>query len=147
VPFDDARRVIEDARANGLFPAATTEIGSSAGPIWSQAFATALSTPFDLASLTKVIATTTVVMELVRQGALQLDEPMSAFFAEWRGTDRKSVTVRDLLEHAAGSNMRSARSLSNTRPGHARYTAISGSSCSGFSPPIAVARRWTGCSI
>ena len=71
--------------------------------MWSEAFAnTTLSTPFDLASLTKVIATTTVVMELVRQGSLQLGEPVSAFFDEWRGIDREGVTVRDLLEHAAG---------------------------------------------
>ena len=99
---DDARRVIEDARAGGVFPAATLEVGSSAAPILVSASGTGLETPFDLASLTKVIATTTVVMELVRTGALDLGEPLSAFLAEWRGSDRDRVTVRDLLEHASG---------------------------------------------
>ncbi len=99
---DDARRVIEGARAAGVFPAATIEAGSSASPIWSDACGTDLRTPFDLASLTKVIATTTLVLELVRTGALRLEEPVSAFFGEWRGADRDAVTVRDVLEHASG---------------------------------------------
>jgi CubicO group peptidase (beta-lactamase class C family) len=102
VPVDEARRVVETARGAGVFPSATVEVGSSAGPIWSEAFDARLETPFDLASLTKALATTTVVMELVRTGALGLDEPVSSFFDEWRGADRESVTVRDLLEHASG---------------------------------------------
>lgn len=93
---------MDAAIADGVFPSATVEVGSSAGAIYTAAFQTDLATPFDLASLTKVIATTTVVMELVRQGALRLDEPLAALFAEWRGVDRETVTVQDLLEHAAG---------------------------------------------
>ena len=99
---DDARRVIEEARGAGVFPAAAIDVGSSASAICSDAFGTAPQTPFDLASLTKVIATTTIVMELVRNGALRLDEPIAASFDEWRGVDRDAVTVRDLLEHASG---------------------------------------------
>ncbi len=100
---DDARQVIEQGIAAGIFPAAAVEVGDSGSSTWFEAFGDAsLQTPFDLASLTKVIATTTVVMELVREGALRLEEPLSAFFAEWRGADRDSVTVRDLLEHASG---------------------------------------------
>ena len=107
-------------------------------------------TPFDLASLTKVIATTTVVMELVDDGRAALDEPCRAFFAEWRGADRDAVTVRDLLEHASGlparlldaaagragasSSTTSARCRSSTRRARDRSTAISGSSCSDSSP-------------
>ena len=99
---DDARLVIEGARAAGVFPAAAVELGSSVAPLWSHASGTAAHTPFDLASLTKVIATTTVVMELVRTGALDLEAPVSGFFGEWRGADRDAATVRDLLEHASG---------------------------------------------
>jgi CubicO group peptidase (beta-lactamase class C family) len=102
VPVDDARRIIEDGRRAGVFPAATLEVGSSAGPIWSDAFGAEPRTPFDLASLTKVIATTTIVMELVRLGGVRLDEPLTACFGEWRGLEREAVTVRDLLEHASG---------------------------------------------
>lgn len=101
-PLRGAKDVIEGAIAGAVFPAATLEVGSSQGPLWSDAFATALDTPFDVASLTKVIATTTIVMALLRDGAVRLDEPVSAFFNEWRGADRDAVTVRDLLEHASG---------------------------------------------
>jgi CubicO group peptidase (beta-lactamase class C family) len=104
--IEDARAVIDAATASGVFPAATVDVGSSAASIWSEAFAAELQTPFDLASLTKVIATTTVVMDLVARGALGLDEPVSAFVHEWRGADRDRVTVRDLLEHAAGLRAR-----------------------------------------
>ena len=107
-----ARRVIEDAHRARTFPAAAFDVGTSSTSLWTGAIGTltfeaaappaTLATPFDLASLTKVIATTSVVMELVRTGKLRLDEPVSAFFADWRGTDRDGVTVRDLLEHATG---------------------------------------------
>jgi CubicO group peptidase (beta-lactamase class C family) len=107
-----ARRVVDDAVRARIFPAVAIEVGSSDAAMWTDALGALtfdpaapparLDTPFDLASLTKVIATTTVVMALVRTGALRLDEPVSAFFKEWRGADREAVTVRDLLEHATG---------------------------------------------
>jgi CubicO group peptidase (beta-lactamase class C family) len=109
--FDAARRLVCDAIGSRIFPAATLEIGDSAGPLWADAVGTLtfdsdqrvdLATPFDLASLTKVVATTTVVMELARTMALALDEPLSAFFTDWRREDRATVTIRDVLEHASG---------------------------------------------
>jgi CubicO group peptidase (beta-lactamase class C family) len=102
VSVADARRRVEDARAAGVFPAASVEVGSSAHVLWAEAFGTSLHTPFDLASLTKAVATTTVVMDLVRAGAFRLEEPVATFVDEWRGADRDGVTVRDLLEHASG---------------------------------------------
>ena len=110
-PFEAARRLLEVAVAAGTFPAAAADVGSSAGPIWQDALGTltvdppvaaTVATPYDLASLTKVLATTTVVMHLTAKGRLRLDEKVASFFREWRGADRASVTVRDLLEHASG---------------------------------------------
>ena len=110
--IDQARQVLIRAIDARLFPAAAVEVGSSAGVSWRDALGTltfdadataALATTlFDLASLTKVIATTTLVMELVRKGSVQLDEPVASSFPEWRGADRESVTLQDLLEHASG---------------------------------------------
>jgi CubicO group peptidase (beta-lactamase class C family) len=107
-----AQRVIADAHRARAFPAASFDIGSSDASIWAGAIGTltfdataqpaSVQTPFDLASLTKVIATTSIIMELVGTGALRLDEPVAAFFTDWRGADRDGVTVRDLLEHASG---------------------------------------------
>jgi len=70
--------------------------------LWREGFQVADDTPFDLASLTKVIATTTVVMRLVDEGRVRLDERIGAAFREWRGADREGATVQDLLEHASG---------------------------------------------
>jgi CubicO group peptidase (beta-lactamase class C family) len=110
--FDDASQVLREAIAAGVFPAATAEVGASDGVLWQEALGTLtfdesseaanLFTPFDLASLTKVMGTTTAVMRLVQVGTLHLDEPVSALFGEWRGADRDAVNVRDLLEHASG---------------------------------------------
>jgi CubicO group peptidase (beta-lactamase class C family) len=107
-----ARQLLERAIAGRLFPAASLIVGSSAGALWTDALGTltfdrgsppaSADTVFDLASITKVVATTTVLMDLARVGRLRLDEPVSRFFEEWRGTDREPVTVRDLLEHASG---------------------------------------------
>jgi CubicO group peptidase (beta-lactamase class C family) len=107
-----ARAIVERAIAARTFPAATIATGSSDGPLWSDALGSltfdagsppaVLDTPFDLASLTKPVATTTVLMDLVRTSRLRLDDTVSDFFAEWRGADRDRVTVRDLLEHTSG---------------------------------------------
>jgi CubicO group peptidase (beta-lactamase class C family) len=61
-------------------------------------------TIFDLASLTKVIGTTSAVMVLVDEGRLDLDDPVVRHLPEWsRGDPRKDrVTVRDLLLHRSG---------------------------------------------
>ena len=111
MPIGDARRVLIEARAARVFPAAAVEVGTSRGVLWAEAFGTgtfddrspiAIETPFDLASLTKVIATTSLAMRLVERARLAIDEPLTACFAEWRGRDREGATVRDLLEHASG---------------------------------------------
>jgi CubicO group peptidase (beta-lactamase class C family) len=110
--FDTAHRVIIDAIAGRMFPAAVIEVGTSDRVLDSHAFGTLtfeesalpaeIHTPFDLASLTKVVATTTAVMQLVARGLLQLDDPVASYFEEWRGEDRQDVRIVDLLEHASG---------------------------------------------
>src|SRR5262245_56237559 len=64
--------------------------------------AVASDTIFDLASLTKPISTTAIVMDLRASGRVDLNEPLTGCLDEWRGGDRESATVRDLLEHASG---------------------------------------------
>ena len=109
---DAAARGLRDAIESRVFPAAVAEVGASEGVIWCEALgrltfdsdsaAADVETPFDLASLTKVLATTPVIMQLVARGKLRFDEPVADLFPEWRGADREPVTVRDLLEHASG---------------------------------------------
>jgi CubicO group peptidase (beta-lactamase class C family) len=99
---DAARLVLENALTSRVFAAATVDVGGSAGSLWLDALEASFDTPFDLASLTKPIATTTIVMDLVNRGSVSLEEPLTRSFADWRGDDRSGVTVRDLLEHASG---------------------------------------------
>ncbi len=97
-----AREVIEQAIRRGVFPSATAEVGTSDAVEWHEALGASYETLFDLASLTKVISTTTAAMARVRNGSLRLDRRVAEFFPEWQGEDRAAVTVRDLLEHASG---------------------------------------------
>ncbi len=60
------------------------------------------STLFDLASLTKVVATTPAVMRLVEERELELDRPVQAYLPEFVGEGKERVTVRHLLEHRSG---------------------------------------------
>jgi CubicO group peptidase (beta-lactamase class C family) len=59
-------------------------------------------TVFDVASLTKVVATTTVVMQLAEGGALSLDDELRRWLPEFTGEARDRVTIRDLLAHCSG---------------------------------------------
>ena len=59
-------------------------------------------TIFDLASLTKPLATTTAVMLLVNDGAVALDDPVSKHLPTFSERDKDAVTVRHLLTHSAG---------------------------------------------
>jgi CubicO group peptidase (beta-lactamase class C family) len=59
-------------------------------------------TMYDLASLTKVIATTTAVMLLVEDGKMRLDVPVSTYIPAFAGGRKDQVTVRMLLTHTSG---------------------------------------------
>jgi serine-type D-Ala-D-Ala carboxypeptidase len=110
--FPAARRVLENAIADGAFPAASVEVGSASQILWRAAFGrltfdtdappAATDTIFDLASLTKVLSTTPLVMQQTERGALDLDDRVSRHVADWRGDDRAGVTLRDLLSHCSG---------------------------------------------
>ena len=59
-------------------------------------------TIYDLASLTKVVGTTTAIMILFDQGKLKLDEPVSTYLPEFSGGAKDDITLRLLLEHRSG---------------------------------------------
>ncbi len=112
--FSGAAEIIQRGVNERAFPAAVVEVGRCDIVLWQQAFgrldadadadapATRADTIFDLASLTKVIATTSLVMRLVERGALALDLPIRERIPEWRGHDREHVLLRSLLSHSSG---------------------------------------------
>ncbi len=94
------------------YPAVVCEVGRSAGPIWRQAMGrlsndvNALpclaSTVFDLASLTKVIATTSLFLDTVRRGGMAVDAPVQTYLPEWLVAGGERVTMGHLLDHSSG---------------------------------------------
>jgi CubicO group peptidase (beta-lactamase class C family) len=110
--FTGVARLIDDARSGRAFPAACIEVGRRDEAIWQYATgrltydddapATSSETVFDLASLTKVIATAPLLMQLVARRRMLLSTPVRRLVPDWRGRDRQDVTVIDLLEHCAG---------------------------------------------
>ncbi len=61
-----------------------------------------LDTIFDLASLTKVVATTPSVMRLIQYGQIRLDEPVAHYIPDFGMNGKDAVTVRQLLTHYSG---------------------------------------------
>ncbi len=110
--FERARRVLEGGASARVYPSAVAEVGRAGGALGMlavgrlsyeiDAAASGPHTVFDLASLTKVLATTTVAMRLVDQGRLDVAERVRHRLPAWSGGERDDVTVRDLMEHSSG---------------------------------------------
>ena len=110
--FQNVADLLRQARDERVSPAAVIEVGTSRGPLWqhaagaptygAQATPCAHDTVFDLASLTKVIATTTLAMRVEEAEPGWCDTRVAALEPSWSSGDRQSVTVRHLLEHASG---------------------------------------------
>ena len=105
---------MRDAIAQGSFPGASIAVLHREALVALKAFGTFTSETgapavtessiFDLASVTKVIATTTAAMILYERGMLDLEAPVSSILPEFAGADlrRNAVTVRMLLAHSSG---------------------------------------------
>jgi serine-type D-Ala-D-Ala carboxypeptidase len=110
--FASADRILQQAIAGRAFPAAVVEVGDAHQPLWREAYGrltfagdappTGSDTIFDLASLTKVLSTTALVMRQTERGTLGLDDPVSHHVPAWRNPDAAGVTIRDLLAHCSG---------------------------------------------
>jgi CubicO group peptidase (beta-lactamase class C family) len=105
--------LIEQAIAGQVTPGAALAIGRFGQPVRLRGYGridyragaarVTAHTIYDLASLTKPVATTTAAMLLVQDGLLDLDLPLTTYLPEWRGfEDRSRMTVRHLLNHTSG---------------------------------------------
>lgn len=108
-----AKDVLSDAVATGLVPGAVLVAGTGADVCQVVAVGDAQSlggdrrpmqrgTLFDLASLTKIVATTSCTLLLADRRALDLDERACAYVPRFVGAGRELVTVRQLLSHSSG---------------------------------------------
>ena len=104
-------RCMEQGLEDGVFPGAVLRISVKGRPVFEKAYGVtdleskrnvATSTVFDLASLTKPLAGATALMMLIQQGKADLDSTLGQMIPEFEGTDKKNVTVRQLLCHTSG---------------------------------------------
>ncbi|HKH43764.1 MAG TPA: serine hydrolase domain-containing protein [Thermoanaerobaculia bacterium] len=110
--FEEADRLLEDFRERGAFPGGVLAVGYQGALVHLHPFGrltyeadappVTASTLYDLASLTKVVATTTMAMILVDQGRLDLDQPVHEILPGFQGPGKEAVTVRHLLTHSSG---------------------------------------------
>ena len=112
-PVAQIDTIIQDGIRAGVYPGAVVVIGTRDSVLlargygrltWSPEAATPSpeETLYDLASLTKVVATTPAVMLLSDRGELDLDTTVQHHLPEFVGEGKEAVTVRDLLAHSSG---------------------------------------------
>jgi uncharacterized protein YbbC (DUF1343 family) len=104
--------VVEQAIRDRKCPGAVVLIGHEGKVVYRRAFGErslvperrpmTLNTIFDMASLTKVIATTTAVMQLVEQGKILLSAPVADYWPEFKENGKELITVRELMTHYSG---------------------------------------------
>ncbi len=108
---DSLQHLLDRAVRDSAFPGAVAVIGRrdrvlatvSAGHIdWKESPAPDERTLWDMASLTKVTATTSSIMQLV--GALKVDinAPVQTYLPDWQGPNKDKVLIRHLLTHSSG---------------------------------------------
>lgn len=93
-------------------PGAVVLVARNGGVVWRKAYgaralepareAMTADTIFDVASLTKVVATATSIMILVERGKVRLSDPLSNYIPEIKGEGRERITIELLLTHRAG---------------------------------------------
>ncbi|NWG01845.1 MAG: DUF1343 domain-containing protein [Syntrophaceae bacterium] len=96
----------------GKIPGAVILIGNQGKVVYREAFGLRWREPkkipmtedtlFDIASLTKVIATSTAVMQLIEKGKWNLDEPVVRYWPEFGRNGKDKITLRHLLTHYSG---------------------------------------------
>ena len=104
--------LMERAIADNLIAGGVVVIGNHAGILSSTARGKLSGRPdaplldqqsiFDLASLTKVIATAPAVMKLLDEGRITLLDPLTRWFPEFKGSERENTTILHLLTHTSG---------------------------------------------
>ena len=104
--------LVNKAIADKNMPGAVVVIGHKGNIVYRKAFGNRALVPtvekmtvdtiFDVASLTKVVATTTSIMKLVEDGKIRLNDTIGDFFPEVEDKEVRKVTVQQLLTHTSG---------------------------------------------
>ena len=128
--FADLDAIVQSAVDQGKMPGAVVIVGHNGAVVYRKAFGLrsiepvreqmTLDTIFDLASLTKCIATTTAMMQLIDSGRVRLNDPVSAYLPWFAENGKSQITVRELMTHYSGL----APDLDLKQPWQGRDTAL-----------------------
>ncbi len=103
--------IVQEMIATGAAPGCQILVAKDNTIVWNKAYGSYTYTPsprvttetiFDLASVTKVAASTISLMKLTENGQISLDVPMSNFIPELKKSNKKDLLVREILAHHAG---------------------------------------------
>jgi len=110
--FNNVDDLMNSAISDSVFPGAVLLFGSSNKVIYSKAFGNytydknspevKTNSLFDLASVSKVVGTTSAAMMLVGEGKLKLDEKVTTYLPEFNNNGKGKITIRNLLLHNSG---------------------------------------------
>lgn len=106
-------RVVERGIKAGGYPGASVIVGRKGAAVFEKGFgklswsenSTAVDaqrTIYDVASLSKVVGTTTAIMILYDENKIRLDDPVVSYIPTFGGGDKDKVTIRQLLTHTSG---------------------------------------------
>ncbi len=103
---------IEKAMHQGKLPGAVIVVGHNGRIVYRRAIGyrrlvpqklpARMDTMYDMASCTKVVATTTAIMQLFQEGKIRLDDPVSEYWPEFAANGKQDITVRELMTHYSG---------------------------------------------
>ncbi|MCC5912914.1 MAG: serine hydrolase [Balneolaceae bacterium] len=103
--------IMQKAIDDSVFPGGVVGVMRDGALVWQNGYGyhdytkttqTAPNTVFDLASITKAMATTTSIMKLVDDGRISLDDPVYQYIEEFDEGEKRDVTIRHLLLHTSG---------------------------------------------
>ena len=104
--------IVDDAIAQHQIPGAVVIVGHDGKVVYRKAYggraieprreAMTLDTVFDCASLTKVVVTTTALMQLWEQGKFRMNDPVAKYLTEFAQNGKQEITIRQLLVHYSG---------------------------------------------
>jgi beta-N-acetylhexosaminidase len=110
--FSEVDQMMESALSDSVFPGAVLLFGKDSHVMYNKAFGnftydknsteTRTNSIFDLASVSKVVATTSAAMILLEEGKLNLDEKVITYLPEFNNNGKENVTIRNLLVHNSG---------------------------------------------
>ncbi len=110
--FSAIAPIVNQGIANHKLPGAVVIVGHDGKVVFRQAFGMrslvpdrekmTVDTIFDMASLTKVIATAPAVMQLYQEGKINVDAPVAQYLPAFAANGKGDITIRDLLTHYSG---------------------------------------------